>query len=529
MNLLRNPLLPGFYPDPSICRVGEDYYLVTSTFEYFPGVPIFHSRDLVHWHQIGHCLTRPSQLPLYGTLPSKGIYAPTLRYHQGTFYMITTLVRDEQYDHNVNFYVTAKDPAGPWSEPVVVEGADGIDPTLFFDGDQAYYLGNMRPDPDSAGGSRYIWLQTLDISTGKLTGERRILLTDGALYHAHAPEGPHLYHVGGYYYLLIAEGGTSKDHAVTVFRSRCVTGPYEGNPRNPVFTHRNLSRNSAINSTGHADLVETQNGEWWAVMLASRPDGGNYRCLGRETYALPVIWEEDWPVFSPDTGRMEFTFPAPQLPSQRWPAQQSCEHFDTPRLPLSFSLVRTPDLENPPYSLTAHPGYLRLYTRPQMLTECSCPAFVGRRQQHLSFVASARMHFSPKRPGEWAGIVMLMSAGYQLRMERGLIENRPVLRLVSCIAGKEQVEALLDCPAQALVLKMESVEQCCTFTVAQIDSSGFAGSWQILAQQVDLLPYSTLEANRFTGTFLGMYATSSGQPSDNFADFDWFSYQGIDQ
>jgi alpha-N-arabinofuranosidase len=183
MRMLHNPILPGFYPDPSICRAGSDYYMVTSTFEYFPGVPVFHSRDLVHWRQIGHCLTRPSQLPLpEGTLPSKGIYAPTIRWHRGTFYMVTTLVRDNDYHNNINFYVTADDPAGPWSEPIVIEGADGIDPTIFFTGDKAYYLGNMRPDPNS-GSARHIWLQELDLRTGTLLGDRHILRTDGALYN----------------------------------------------------------------------------------------------------------------------------------------------------------------------------------------------------------------------------------------------------------------------------------------------------------------------------------------------------------
>ena len=523
MRTLHNPILPGFYPDPSLCRVGEDYYLVTSTFEYFPGVPVFHSRDLAHWQQIGYCLDRPSQLPLEGTAPSKGIYAPTIRYHEGTFYMVTTLVRDENYWNNINFFVTAKDPAGPWSEPVIIEGAQGIDPTLFFDGGKVYYLGNMRPEPESTGSSRHIWLQELDITSGKLLGERHILRTDGAVYNASAPEGPHLYHIGEYYYLMIAEGGTSMNHAVSIFRSHSLTGPYEVNPRNPVFTHRNFSRKSEINSTGHADLIETQKGEWWAFMLASRPDGGSFRRLGRETYAVPVIWEDQWPVFSPETGRIEFTFPAPDLPEKRWPSLPACEQFDSPELPRPFSLVRTPDPEKMPYSLTDRPGFLRLFCRPQTLAEHHCPAFVGRRQQHLSFCAEAKMSFAPAQEEEYAGIVMLMSAGYHIRLETG----QGQIRLVQVIAGQESVTAQLPCQGGDFRMRMESDGTGCTFSFAVIGRDGFQQPWNMLAENIALSPYSVSEANRFTGTFLGMYASSNGKDSQSFADFDWFEYREI--
>ena len=527
MRMLRNPILPGFYPDPSVCRVGSDYYMVTSTFEYFPGVPIFHSRDLAHWHQIGHCLTRPSQLPLpEGTLPSKGIYAPTIRWRRGTFYMITTLVRDNDYRNNINFYVTADNPAGPWSEPIIIEGAEGIDPTIFFTNDKAYYLGNMRPDPTSTG-SRNIWLQELDLQTGTLLGEKHILRTDGAVYNAHCPEAPHLYHIGDYYYLMISEGGTEKNHAVTIFRSKDLFGPYEVNPRNPIFTHRNLARSSAINSTGHADLVETPDGEWWAFMLASRPDGGSFRILGRETYAAPVIWEDGWPVISPETGRMEFAYPAPDLPELRWSPVPACEQFDSKELPHHFSFLRTPDPQDMPCSLTERPGYLRLYNRPKPMTGLGNPSFVGRRQQHLEYCVRARMSFTPKAEGEWAGLTILMSAGYQLRMEVGLRNGAQLIRMVQCIDGNESISAYLSCPAGDLLMKIEVTNMEATFSYAFIGEDGFAGAWMTAAQSVNLKPYSVEDANRFTGTFIGMHATSE-KKSRNFADFDWFEYQPIE-
>ena len=227
MATYQNPILPGFYPDPSVCRVGEDYYLVTSSFEYFPGVPVFHSRDLVHWRQLGHVLDRPSQLNMDGILPSKAIWAPTIRYHQGTFYMITTFVDNQGVQHN--FYVTAQNPAGPWSDPVWLEDAPGIDPSLLFDDDgKVYYTGNRVPPEGQVHAKNMdIWISELDVSTGKLIGEKRSLW-QGALKVAHAQESPHLYKIGGYYYLMIAEGGTGIPPPVTIARSQHVYGPNEG-------------------------------------------------------------------------------------------------------------------------------------------------------------------------------------------------------------------------------------------------------------------------------------------------------------
>ena len=248
MTSYRNPVLPGFYPDPSVCRVGEDYYLVTSTFEFFPGVPVFHSRDLVHWEQIGHALTRASQLPLREAPPSGGIYAPTIRYHDGVFYMVTTNV-----SYGGNFYVTATDPAGPWSDPIYVDQA-GIDPSLLFDDDgKVYFLSN---------GNGCMSICEIDIRTGeKLAPTRPSWRGTGGRY----PEAPHLYKIDGLYYLMIAEGGTEYGHMETIARSISPYGPWEPSPRNPILTNRNTEQNMPIQGTGHADLVQTQNGDWYAV------------------------------------------------------------------------------------------------------------------------------------------------------------------------------------------------------------------------------------------------------------------------
>ena len=293
------PVLPGCYPDPSICRVEDDYYLVTSTFEYFPGLPIFHSRDLVHWRQLGHAIDRPAQLDLSGVLSSGGLYAATLRHHDGVFYLVNTLVQACDGAQGGNYLLTAGDPAGPWSDPVWLTDAEGIDPSLFFDDDgRAWYVG-ARPSREPAWeGQTDTWLRELDITTLQLAGPEHVLW-HGALLGAVWAEGPHLYKVDGRYYLLAAEGGTEHNHAVSVARADEVTGPYAGNPGNPVLTHRNLGRGYPIVATGHADLVQLPDGEWWAVLLAMRPYGGYHCNLGRETFLVPVVWEDGWPVFAP--------------------------------------------------------------------------------------------------------------------------------------------------------------------------------------------------------------------------------------
>lgn len=511
-----NPILPGFYPDPSICRVGEDYYLVTSTFAYFPGVPIFHSRDLVNWRQIGNVLDRPSQLDLDGAEHSGGIYAPTIRYHQGRFYMITTNV-----SQGGNFLVTAEDPAGPWSDPYWLEDAPGIDPSLFFDGDGKVYYTGTRPNPAgmSYNGDCEVWLQELDLKNMRLTGEVHVLWK-GALRKAIWPEGPHLYKINGYYYLLIAEGGTAHEHAVTVARSKKVTGPYTGNPGNPILTHRHLGRNYPIANVGHADLVETANGEWWMVLLASRPYGGYYRNLGRETFLTPVHWENDWPLVSPGDGRLLFEYPRPNLPADDGPAEAACDHFDGPDLDYKWVFLRTP--RESFWSLEERPGHLRLKLRAEMITKKENPSFVGRRQQHPDFCARTAMEFSPAGKNEEAGLVLIQSERYHIRFVLTQKEGKIVLRLVKCYDGKEEILAGAPYSGEKIYMQVEADGQ---------DYSFYFGSGERerkpLAKKVDGRFLSTDVAGGFVGTCIGLYAGSQGKESNNRADFDWFEYRGL--
>lgn len=249
-----NPVLPGFHADPSVCRAGEDFYLVNSTFQYFPGVPVYHSKDLINWEQIGACLTRPSQVDLEHTDENSGIYAPTIRYHEGRFYMITTLFSSRKH-----FYVYTDNPAGEWSEPIEIEFTRGsCDPTLFFDEGRCYFLWK----------DVYIKICEIDVKTGKqLSPIKRLWSGEGGRY----PEGPHIYKKDGYYYLMLAEGGTEHGHHVNIARSRFLDGPYEPNPSNPILSHfSGEMQNSEIQGLGHADLIQAPDSTWWMICLGYR-------------------------------------------------------------------------------------------------------------------------------------------------------------------------------------------------------------------------------------------------------------------
>jgi len=508
----RNPILSGCYPDPSICRVGEDYYLVTSTFEYFPGLPIFHSRDLIHWRQIGHVLDRPSQLHLDNIRPSAGLYAPTIRYHDGTFYVINTLVDGKT--NSGNFIVTATQPQGPWSEPYWL-GADGIDPSLFFDEDgKCWYVGTHLHEEGYYKGHTEIFLQELDLEKMKLVGEARVLW-DGALKGVVWAEAPHIYKVNGWYYLMIAEGGTAHHHAVTIVRSKNIAGSYETYRGNPVLTHRHLGLDYPIVGTGHADLVETQNGEWWAVLLAMRPYGGYYYNLGRETFLVPVRWEDEFPIFSPGTGRVEFEYSAPNLPEHLLEEETPRDNFDNSTLALHWHLLRTPRDES--FTLTARLGYLRLHLRPQHLAEQSNPSFVGRRQQHLDFVTETVMEFTPQSANECAGLVLVQNNDFHFRFVV-THENENIIRLIKRSHGNDEILASQSISAGYCILKVTAHEQDYNFYFST------DGLWHTLAENIDGRILSTPVAGGFVGAYIAMYASSNGQPSTNHADFDWFEY-----
>lgn len=390
MTTYRNPVLPGFHPDPSVCRVGADYYLAVSSFEYFPGLPLFHSRDLVHWRPIGHALTRRSQLDLTGIACSDGLFAPTLRFHQGRFYLVSTVMGGRG-----NFLVTADHPAGPWSDPRWIDEG-GFDPSLCFDEDgTVYYSRRQGRDTVQA---------RIDVTTGRLHEPLRRIAEP---YASNDSEGPHLYRIGGWYYLLNAEGGTGYGHMVTIGRSRSPWGPFVSCPWNPILTHRHLV-GADVRYTGHGDLVEDEAGRWWLVFLGTRhrPHLGTcFHTLGRETFLAPVEWTEEWPVVN--GGRpVELRLPARQ-PLHPWPALPEVDRFEQPALDPRWSFIRNPDERRICWT-PQHP-HLRLTGSTTTLDDPGSPSFLGRRQEEYHFAATVELEIAPQSRGEEAGLALVQS------------------------------------------------------------------------------------------------------------------------
>ncbi len=503
-----NPILPGFYPDPSICRVGDTYYVVTSSFEYFPGVPIFESRDLSHFRQIGHVLTRRSQLDLGHAKSSQGIFAPTLRHHQGMFIMITTNMSGRG-----SFYVTSHTPTGPWSEPTwVQEDGFNMDPSLFFDdAGKVYYT---RHGGGERGG---IYQAEIDLESGRLDAPpRRIWSGTGGVW----PEGPHLFKVGSSYYLVIAEGGTSYNHEVTVARSASPWGPFEPCPQNPILTHK-ADRSLPIQATGHADLVQAQDGRWWMVFLGIRPWDGAHHHLGRETFLAPVSWNgEGWPVVN--EGRpvgLELTVEPRPAGGSSTGAPLPRDDFTREVLPLHYNFVRNP--ESTSWSLVERPGWLRLHGQGTGLDDEDSVTFVGRRQQHYRCRVSALLDFVPDAEGQQAGLVVRSNEQnhYDLRVVRR--EGVRRVSLQSRVRATSRLLAELSVPEGPVVLSIEAYPDRYEFFVA---APGNAPS--SLGAQASL-PLSSEVAGGFTGVYFGMFASRSGQASMPPADFDWFEYQPL--
>ncbi|NSW95870.1 MAG: glycoside hydrolase family 43 protein, partial [Bacteroidales bacterium] len=377
----KNPVIPGFFSDPSVCRVGDDYYLVTSTFEYFPGVPVFHSKDLVNWELIGYCIDRPTQLP-----KGLNIFACTIRHHNGTFYMITTNV-----GAGGNFYVTATNPAGPWSDPIWIE-AGGIDPDLFFDDDGKVYVISSTFE-----------LHEVDIKTGKFISEgRKVWNGTGGRY----PEGPHIYKKDGFYYIMAAEGGTEEAHSETIARSKNIWGPYNSNPANPILTHCNAAgQGNPIQGVGHADIINAHDGSWWIVFHGYRSVGGTHHTLGRETCLAPVSWPKNgWPVVN-GNGTVTVEMTCPTLPLKPFPAKPARTDFSAEKPDLEWNFLRYPSMEN--YSLTARKGFLRLTGSEQTIEDRKSPTFIGRRAQDMYFTAVTQVEFNPSKANEEAGMIIL--------------------------------------------------------------------------------------------------------------------------
>ena len=573
----QNPILSGFYPDPSICRVGEDYYMATSSFIYYPGLPIFHSKDLIHWEQIGHAIHRPDQLDYKSCEASLGLWAPTIRYHEGLFYIINTFVSEGREVYRDNFIVTAKDPAGPWSDPVFIKGADGIDPTLFWDEDgRMWYAGNYIEAYPQYEGHHGIYLSELDPETFQFIGSRR-KIWDGARTTSKWIEAPHLYHINDWYYLIVAEGGTFSNHCVMMARAKSVEGPYEICPRNPIVTHRHLPLAREISVTGHADIVQTQNGEWWMVLLAVRPyvdpedpEGNFHFNTGRETFLVPFHWEKDgWPLLDTEDGIVHSSERKPDLPeyipSGVNPMEQEVlDDFSDAELDLRWNTIQAPVSEF--YSLTQNPGALRLSLLKETLWKqnaedrwhTSQPACVLRRQQHHTFDMASKVLLAASDPAAEAGIVLLQDDRYSYLLTMGHnADGQAVLRLAKAEDGRHEVlrevalpgEESVSIPADGktagpVILgctcnneiydfwyvpasKSTEIEGGCQTTTLE-RAKGRIGEENRISV-AEKLPASLLSSNingGFTGAYVGMYASGNAEACEGYADFDWFLYKG---
>lgn len=539
-----NPILQGGYPDPSICRVGEDFYLVNSTFEYFPALPIHHSKDLVNWELIGYGLHRQEQgsgaVNLVDVQQNGGIHAPTIRYHKGTYYIITTNVYSPR-DRNkpaemVNFVITAKNPAGPWSDPHVIEGAPGIDPDLFFDDDgKVYYVGTHALGEPDQNGIGEIWVQELDLKEWKLTGQRHSVwrgACDGC-----CTEGPHMYKVNGLYYLLVAEGGTSYHHAVMIAASEHINGPFESNPRNPILTSRHLSKSNWVHSTGHADLVELEDGRWYMVALGIRNDKDGASNMGRETHLMPVIWEPaimrweqvsddkwepveyQWPVVAPETGKVERNNPLPFTARQQNRNNRVTDDFETPDLQREWNFRRVP-LPGI-YSLSEREGFLRLFLNPETFRLRGRCSHMGFRQKESDFEYSASMFFMPEKEQTEAGISIYQQDDNYIHFT--LIKNngKPVLRLLVKERGQEmetvKQEEISNYEGN-MVFKLQAERDKYQYLYSLDGGQSFT-SFAITESNLVI-------CRGYIGTNLGIYASSNGNPSSAYADFDWICYKG---
>ena len=514
----KNPIIPGFHPDPSITRVGDDYYLVNSSFNMFPGIPIFHSKDLVNWDQIGNVLDRPEQLLMKTPGNGGGIWAPTIRYHDGLFYVIVTCKQCvNDCGCGDNFYVTAKDPKGPWSNPIWVDTSHGIDPTIFWDDDgKTYYVGSTH---DIGGSQEWnsqdrIYISEIDLKTGKLIS-KPILLTTGHATNAKFAEGPHIYKIKNKYVLLISEGGTWNNHAITAFEANKVNGPYTPTQVNPVLTHRHLGNNFSITTVGHADLVQTQNGDWWSVMLACRPIDGNYY-LGRETFLTPVKFEGTTPIFNEGKGQVLMEDQRPNLPWTPF-EKKTKDDFEGEKLGFEWNFIKTPLKKW--YNLIN--GNLEIKLRPEKITDKNNPSFIGRRLEYLKSSAITIMTFKTSKENEVAGLVVLQNENYQYQ----LLKTKNAIELIKVYNENRKVQTIekiarMPYTNDVVFLKIENDNMKLRFYYGSTESDFIQ-----IGQDQDASVLSSGVAGGFIGAYVGMYASSNGVKSKNNASFDWFEYQ----
>lgn len=492
MRTYENPIIPGFYPDPSICRVGEDYYLVNSSFEFFPGVPLWHSRDLVNWEQLGYVLTRESQLPLTKCRTSGGIYAPTIRYHEGRFYMITTNVTD-----GGNFFVWTDDIHSEWSDPIYIDHK-GIDPSLFWDEDgKVYYTGTHKDES----GKNCIGQFQIDLETGaKLSETKPIWYGTGGK----CPEGPHMYKINGWYYLMIAEGGTEYGHKETIARSKSVWGPFESCPHNPIISHT-AADTSEFQATGHADILTDTEGNWWMVFHAIRPSIFMLHHIGRETMLAPVSWDENgWPVVNggePVTAQMCAAGEGAHTIFQSW-----YDDFSTEKLHPRWSWLRNPDQTK--YALSGHG--ITLHGIGVSMDDIDAPTFLGVRQQQFALRYETEMQISGENG--CAGLTIFHTAEHHYELLAKKQGAGCAVQLRKRVVDIQTHTDPILFETDKLILRIDADRRKYTF-FAGPDAEHLVevgtGSTQLLSTECMICT--------FTGCFAGMFA--EGEVSANYTYF----------
>ena len=529
--VFKNPILAGGYPDPSICKVGDTFYLVNSSFEYFPGLPIHKSTDLINWELIGHGLHRESQasstVNLVDVQSNGGIHAPTIRFNKGVYYIISTNVyydAEKKKANMVNFIITANNPAGPWSDPIHIEGAPGIDPDLFFDDNgRVWYVGNQAPENPRFDGEGEIWLQELDLNEYNLIGERH-LLWRGACGGVWA-EGPHMYKKDGKYYLIIAEGGTSFNHAVMVAMSENIEGPYISNPRNPILTSRHLSYDNWVNSTGHGDIIELDDGRYYMVILGIRNEINRSSNMGRETFIAPLSWEREpfewkenkdlWPVVSPISGKVEKENEVIFTNSTQINSYNFRDDFNSKTLGLKWNFRRLP-LENI-YSLDKREGFLRIFSNQNIIKERHRAALMGFKQNQTYFEYFTSMNFNPENNKSEAGISIFQKDDNYLNFTVIKKDGNFFIKVNAYNKNKLILkdEQLIPDYKGKIKLKISSEEG---------EYKLFYSTRGSRYRLFDKLKNDILLSKGYTGAHIGLYITSNGEDSNDYVDFDYVDY-----
>ncbi len=522
---IQNPILRGFNPDPSICRVGDDYYIATSTFEWFPGVQIHHSRDLKNWKVIAQPLNRVSQLDMKGVPDSCGVWAPCLSHHEGTFYLVYTNVKSFNgvWKDTPNYVVTTEEIRGEWSEPSYLNSA-GFDGSMFHDTNGKSWFVTMVVDHRNGLFFGGIELQEYSKEEKKLVGEVHYL-TEGT--ELGKTEGPHLYQKNGYYYLLLAEGGTEYGHAATVLRSKEITGPYESHPANPILTCAGHPEHG-IQKSGHASFVETQDGDWYITFLVGRPLSPLGRCtLGRETAIEELVWKEDgWPYLKEGSiPRLEI--PESKLPSVPRTKEETLVDFGE-ELPLDFQSLRIPKDESW-ISQKERPGFLRLKGK-ESLSSTHNQALIARRVQSFHVEASTLLEFSPKKFQQMAGLVFYYNTGHYHYLHLTTNGSENFLSIVTSDNFSQIEQEPISIGKETRVyLKGEMNHDRLQFYFS-LDGEGFAEIGKELDASILSDDYVRDGDPRyrpaFTGCFVGICCQDLVSNSHH-ADFKWFEYREL--